>query len=43
VSSNAAFLMRTSLDAQVSSDKIRRAVAERSLVEYPGTATLARS
>jgi uncharacterized protein (DUF1501 family) len=37
VSSNAEFLMRTSLDAQVSSDKIRRAVAERSLVEYPGT------
>jgi hypothetical protein len=42
VSSNAEFLMRTSLDAQVSSDKIRRAVAERSLVEYPGT-PLARS
>ncbi len=34
--SNAAFLMRTTLDAQVSSDQIRRAVAERSLVEYPG-------
>ncbi|MBZ0173281.1 MAG: DUF1501 domain-containing protein, partial [Phycisphaerales bacterium] len=34
--SNAAFLMRTTLDAQISSDQIRRAVAERSLVEYPG-------
>jgi len=33
--SNAAFLMRTSLDAQVSSDQIRRAVAEKSLVDYP--------
>lgn len=37
VTSNADFLMRTSLDAQVSSDKIRRAVAERSLVEYPNS------
>ncbi len=37
VSSNAEFLMRTSLDAQVSSDKIRQAVAERSLVEYPNS------
>ncbi len=33
--SNASFLMRTTLDAQVSSDKIRKAVALRSLVEYP--------
>lgn len=35
--SNAAFLMRTSLDAQVNSDQIRRAVAERSLVDYPNS------
>ena len=33
--SNAAFLMRTALDAQVSSDAIRRAVAQKPLVEYP--------
>ncbi len=33
--SNAAFLIRTSLDAQVSSDLIRRAVAQRSSVQYP--------
>ncbi len=33
--SNAAFLMRTALDAQVSSDEIRRAVARRPMVEYP--------
>ncbi len=30
-----AFLMRTALDAQDSSDRIRAAVAKRSLVEYP--------
>ena len=35
--SNAAFLMRTSLDAQVSSETIRRAVSDRPLVEYPGS------
>lgn len=34
--SNAAFLMRTALDAQISSDTIRKAVALRPLVEYPG-------
>ncbi len=32
-----AFLMRTALDAQVASDKIRAAVAKRPLVTYPGT------
>ncbi len=31
----AAFLMRTALDAQVSSDRIRRAVAKDTLVRYP--------
>ncbi len=35
--SNAAFLMRTALDAQVSSDLIRKAVRQRPLVQYPGT------
>lgn len=30
------FLMRTTLDAQLSSDQIRRAVARPSLVKYPG-------
>lgn len=35
--SNAAFLMRTALNAQVSSDLIRSAVAKRPLVDYPGT------
>ena len=33
---NAGFLMRTALDAQVSSDRIRKAVAQRPLVQYPG-------
>ena len=33
---NADFLMRTALDAQISSDKIRKAVAQKSLVPYPG-------
>lgn len=33
--SNSAFLMRTALDAQVSSDMIRKAVAAQSLVTYP--------
>lgn len=33
--SNAEFLTRTALDAQVSSDLIRRAVAQRPLVQYP--------
>ena len=33
--SNAAFLIRTSLDAQVSSDLIRKAVAQKSSVQYP--------
>jgi uncharacterized protein (DUF1501 family) len=36
-SSNAAFLMRTALDAQVSSDLIRKAVRQRPLVQYPGS------
>lgn len=35
--SNAAFLMRTSLDAQVSSELIRKAVAMRPGVTFPGT------
>ncbi len=35
--SNAAFLMRTSLDAQVSSDLIRKAVATRPQVGFPQT------
>ncbi len=34
-SSNAAFLMRTAMDAQVSSDLIRKAVRQRPLAEYP--------
>ncbi len=34
--SNSAFLMRTSLDAQVSSDAIRKAVASASKSAYPG-------
>lgn len=33
--SNASFLMRTALDAQVSSDLIRKAVRQRPLVQYP--------
>lgn len=36
--SNAAFLMRTALDARVSSEQIRKAVSTKSLVEYPRTA-----
>ncbi len=36
--STAAFLMRTALDAQVSSDKIRKAVAQQPLVQYPRNA-----
>jgi uncharacterized protein (DUF1501 family) len=36
-SSNAAFLMRTALDARVSSDRIRQAVGAKPLVEYPRT------
>lgn len=35
--SNASFLMRTALDAQVSSDLIRKAVAQRPAVQYPGS------
>ncbi|MCW5755137.1 MAG: DUF1501 domain-containing protein [Phycisphaeraceae bacterium] len=35
--SNASFLMRTALDAQINSDLIRKAVAQRPLVEYPRT------
>lgn len=35
--SQAAFLMRTALDAQVSSDRIRAAVAKTPLVSYPQT------
>lgn len=34
--SNAAFLLRTALDAQVSSDLIRKAVSRRPEVQYPG-------
>lgn len=34
--SNSAFLMRTALDAQVSSDLIRKAVRQKPLVQYPG-------
>ncbi|MFZ4572792.1 MAG: DUF1501 domain-containing protein [Phycisphaerales bacterium] len=34
--SNASFLLRTALDAQVSSDLIRKAVAAQSLATYPG-------
>ncbi|MEO1280071.1 MAG: DUF1501 domain-containing protein, partial [Planctomycetota bacterium] len=34
--SNADFLTKTALDAQVSSDLIRQAVSTRPLVEYPG-------
>lgn len=34
---NATFLMRTALDAQVSSDLIRKAVRTRPLVQYPGS------
>jgi len=35
--SNAAFLMRTTLDAQVSSDQIRQAVSRQPLVRYPNS------
>jgi uncharacterized protein (DUF1501 family) len=35
--SQAAFLMRTALDAQVASDRIRAAVAKQPLVTYPGS------
>jgi uncharacterized protein (DUF1501 family) len=35
-SSNQGFLMRTAMDAQVSSDQIRKAVAQRPLSPYPG-------
>jgi uncharacterized protein (DUF1501 family) len=35
--SNAAFLMRTALDAQVSSDQIRKAVSQKPLVDYPNS------
>ncbi|MBX3408336.1 MAG: DUF1501 domain-containing protein [Phycisphaeraceae bacterium] len=34
---NADFLVRTALDAQVSSDMIRKAVGQRPLVQYPGS------
>jgi uncharacterized protein (DUF1501 family) len=40
--SNAGFLMRTSLDAQVSSDQIRKAVSQRPLVAYPQNGELGR-
>ncbi len=33
---NTGFLMRTALDAQVSSDQIRKAVSQKPLVAYPG-------
>ncbi len=39
--SNAAFLMRTAMDAQVSSDLIRKAVRQRPLAEYPQNNPLA--
>lgn len=39
--SNAAFLMRTALDAQVSSDLIRKAVRQKPMAEYPGGNPLA--
>ena len=35
--SNNAFLLRTALDARVSSDTIRRAVSEKPLVQYPNS------
>ena len=35
--SNASFLTRTTLDAQVSSDLIRKAVRQRPLAQYPGS------
>ena len=35
--SETAFLMRTALDAQVSSDRIRRAVSRQALVSYPNS------
>lgn len=35
--SNAAFLIRTALDAQVSSEQIRKAVRQQPLVQYPRT------
>ncbi len=35
--STAAFLMRTSMDAQIASESIRRAVAARPLVQYPNS------
>ncbi len=41
VESNADFLMRTSLDARVSSDLIRKAVRRKPEVEYPGNNPLA--
>ncbi|MBY0310599.1 MAG: DUF1501 domain-containing protein [Phycisphaerales bacterium] len=34
--SSAGFLMRTAMDAQVASEQIRKAVSQRSLVQYPG-------
>jgi uncharacterized protein (DUF1501 family) len=40
--SSTAFLMRTALDAQVSSDLIRKAVRQRPLAQYPGNNNLAR-
>lgn len=36
--SNAAFLTRTALDAQIASDKIRKAVGQQPLVGYPNSA-----
>ncbi|HVU64305.1 MAG TPA: DUF1501 domain-containing protein [Phycisphaerales bacterium] len=35
--SNAGFLMRTAMDAQIASDQIRKAVAQRPLVSYPNS------
>jgi uncharacterized protein (DUF1501 family) len=35
--SNAGFLMRTAMDAQIASDQIRKAVAQRPLTQYPNS------
>jgi uncharacterized protein (DUF1501 family) len=39
---SAGFLMRTALDAQISSDQIRKAVSQRPLIAYPNNNDLAR-
>ncbi len=40
--SNSAFLMRTAMDAQISSQTIRKAVSQRPLVRYPNNSKLSR-